>query len=236
VAALALGAWRLAFLPVALLLAVVGVLLHRWSRQRYRVESVALEFRATLRRLVASTPVRRSLVAFGLVGFVWQGGVNFVPTLLQVERGLSPSLASGAFAALFVVGAVVNPVAGGVGDRVGYPTVAAAGLLVATAGLALLVAVPTRAAAVVGVGLFGVGVSAFWPVMDAFVLGQLPDGSVGGDFGALNTANLVVGSLGPTYVGVVAERAGYVVAFAGFAVPFLAAVVVLLALRRSGAR
>ncbi|MFB6298712.1 MAG: MFS transporter [Halobacteriales archaeon] len=231
VAALAVGSWRLAFLPIAILFAGVLGLLHYWNRQPYRVGLIDLEVRATLARLTGSRPIRRSLVAFGLVGFVWQGGINFVPTLLQLEQGFSPVLASATFSALFIAGAVVNPIAGSVGDRIGYPIVGAGGLLVAVGGIIVLIGVPGRPAAALGVMLFGIGNSSFWPAMDAFVLGKLPDGSVGGDFGALNTANLVVGSLGPTYVGFVAERASYRIAFAGFTLPFLVGIGILWTLR-----
>ncbi|MDY6817594.1 MAG: MFS transporter [Halobacteriales archaeon] len=231
VAALAIGSWRLAFLPVAILLVGVLGLLHFWNRQPYRIDRIDLELKATLARLTGSRPIRRSLLAFGLVGFVWQGGINFVPTLLQLERGFSPVLASATFSGLFILGAIVNPIAGGFGDRVGYPTVGGAGLLVAVLGVLTLVSVPGRPAAALGVVLFGIGNASFWPAMDAYVLGKLPDGSMGGDFGALNTANLVVGSLGPTYVGFVAERASYTLAFAGFTLPFLAAIGILWTLR-----
>lgn len=234
VAALSVGHWRAAFLPGAVGLAVAIVVLHRWSRDPYRVGTVRLNLRPAIRRLTGSQPIRRSLLAFALVGFVWQGGLNFVPTFLQAERGFGSSAASAAFAAVFVLGAVGNAVAGNLGDRVGYPGVGAGSIVVAVAGLAVLVAVPTTAGAAVGVLLFGVGVSSFWPVMDAFVLGRLPDDNVAGDFGALNTANLLVGSLGPVYVGVVAEHASFATAYAGFFLPLLAAAGVLLLLQRDG--
>lgn len=230
VAALAVGVWRLAFLPVVVGFVPLLLALHLLGREPYVLGAVAVDPRPTLRRLVAIPPIRRCLLAFGLVGFVWQGGLNFVPTVLQVERGFSPAGAGAVFAGLFVAGAVAAAVSGNVGDRVGYPTVAAAGVTVALAGLVVLVAVPTRPAAVAGVLLFGVGIASFWPVMDAFIIGQLPREHVAGDFGAVNTANLLVGSLGPVYVGFVAERASYAVAFGGFVVPAVAALAVLSSL------
>lgn len=231
VAALAVGFWQGAFLPVIALLCVVLYLIHRWGREPYVIGTAPLDVRATAVRLVRHAPVRRSLLAFAIVGFVWQGGVNFVPTLLQLERGFPPTLANAVFAGLFVVGTLVTPVAGNLGDRYGYPAVATVGLVVGLVGLGLLVAAPARALQIIGVLVFGLGVSSFWPVMDAYVMGELPEATVGGDFGALNAVNLAAGSMGPIYVGLVAERLGYGAAFAGFAVPVLGGLLVLHRLR-----
>jgi MFS family permease len=228
--ALALGWWRFAFVPVVVLFAAVLVLFHRWSTDPYTLAPVpTLDVRATLGRLSGSRTARRTALAFVVFGFVFQGGINFLPTFMQVSRGFSPTVASAVFAAVFLLSVVVNPAVGAAGDRVGHPRVAAAGALVGLAGLATFVTGTSVAATVAGVLAFGVGVSAFWPPMDAFVMSRLPDESAAGDFGVLNTFNLAGGSLGPVYVGVVAERAGYAAALAGLAVPILLTVVVLLA-------
>lgn len=233
VAALAVGQFRLAYLPVVGLLVVVGILIHRLSREQYATGWPTLDTRATAIRLVRSPPIRRSLVAFAVVGFLWQGAVNFVPTLLQVDRGFSAAAAGAVFAGLFVVGTVSNLVAGNLGDRFGAPIVALGGVATGLVGLAVLVWADPTWMVIAGVLLFGFGVSAFWPVMDAYVMGRLPDDTAGGDFGAINTVNLAAGSLGPVYVGVVAERASYTAAYAGFVIPFVFGLVVLWRLRQS---
>lgn len=234
IAAVGVGQWRLAFVPVVLALGIALILLHRWSIEGYVVSPVHLDLRATTARLVASHPIRRSLVAFALVGFVWQSGLNFVPTYLQLERGFSEPVAGAAFAGLFLAGMLATPLAGNLGDRFGYPAVAAAGLTIGLLGLGLFVTFTGGLIVVLGVLLFGGGISSFWPVMNAYVMDRFPSGSLAGDFGALNTVNLAVGSLGPVYVGLLAERASYAVAFSSLAIPFAACIGLLAWLVRTG--
>ncbi|MDX1747211.1 MAG: MFS transporter, partial [Halobacteriales archaeon] len=227
VAALATEQFRLAFVPIVVLLSVVAVLIHRQSHEPYARGWPVVDVRATASRLVGSPPIRRSLLAFAIVGFLWQGAINFIPTMLQVDRGFSPAAAGAVFAGLFVVGTVANIVAGHLGDRFGAPVVALAGIVTGFVGLAVLVLAEATWVVIIATLSFGFGVSAFWPVMDAFVMARLPDETAGGDFGALNTVNLATGSLGPVYVGLVAERASYTTAYAGFLFPFFLGFVVL---------
>lgn len=61
--------------------------------------------------------------------------------------------------------------------------------------------------------------------MDTF-----PDESMAGDLGATRTVYIGIGSVGPAYVGFVAGRLNYTVAFAGFVAAFLVGAVIILAL------
>jgi MFS family permease len=215
----------------------VLVILHFWSSDPYDFSGVPeFDLRATIRRLTVSRQVRRTLLAFAVFGFAFQGTINFLPTFMQVMRGFSPTLANVVFAAVFLLSMVTNPFVGSIGDRFGYPLVAAGGVLVALGGLAGLTSLESTAATAVSVLVLGVGLSSFWPVMDAFIMDQLPDGSMGGDFGALNTFNLAGGSLGPIYVGFVAERTGYRDAYLGLAVPIVAVAALLLVMWYAGRR
>jgi MFS family permease len=235
--ALAVGWWRLAFVPVVALFGGVFVVLHFWSSDSYDFSGVPeFDLRATIRRLTVSRQVRRTLLAFAVFGFAFQGAINFLPTFMQVTRGFSPTLANVVFAAVFLLSMVTNPFVGSIGDRFGYPLVAAGGVLVALGGLAGLTSLESTAATAASVLVLGVGLSSFWPVMDAFIMDQLPDGSMGGDFGALNTFNLAGGSLGPIYVGFVAERTGYRDAYLGLAVPIVAVGALLLMMWYPGRR
>jgi hypothetical protein len=58
--------------------------------------------------------------------------------------------------------------------------------------------------------------------MLTYLMDQIPSTSLGGDFGVVGTVFIAIGSLGPTFVGVVAERAGYEAAFLALAGPLLA--------------
>jgi len=225
--------WRDGYLVLVALLAVLGVLLHRWSAEPYELGVPTLGLRETVARVFATRRVRRLVVAFALLAFANEGAIGFLPTLLQVETGLAPALASNAFAAFFVVGMVVNPLAGGLGDRFGPLRVATAAGLVSVAGIGLLVAAEGRTLALAGVIVLAVGLTANWPVMLAYMMDAVPAESVGGDFGAVGTVFIAVGSLGPGYVGLVAERAGYGTAFAGLGVCLLAYAGVTLWLGRT---
>ncbi|MFB6106712.1 MAG: MFS transporter [Halobacteriaceae archaeon] len=225
--------WRAAFLPTAGLLVGVGLLLHRWSEEGYVLAGASLDVRETGRRVLGVSRVRRLLAAYALFAFAAQAGLSFLPTLLQAEAGFSAPLASAAFGLLFVVGTVVSPVAGGLADRVARTAVAAAALAVAAAGLAGVLLAPGRPTVVAGVVVYAVGIRAFPPAMQAYAMDLFPAESMGGDFGALKTVYTGLGSLGPAYVGVVAQRADYAAAFAGLVGCLVLGFGTVLALGRS---
>jgi len=224
---LAFAPWRVAFIPIIGFLFIVLLLMHRWSRDEYVFALVNLDAQGTVDRLLTTPQIRRSLFVFGMIGFVWQGGVNFIPTFLQLERGISQPLASAAFAGLFITGMITTPIAGNLGDRLGYLLIAASSLSIAISGILLLVGVSGILAAVLGALFFGGGVSAFWPVMNAYVMESLPEDSIGGDFGAINSIGLSLGSLGPAVVGVVAERSSFSFAFGGLVGCLLVSILIL---------
>ena len=230
VAALAVATWQTAFVPVLGLVAAALVMLHVWSREPYAVGRVDMDLLVTARRLVGDAEIRNLTLAYSLFSFAWQGATGFLPAFLQADKGFSSGLASAAFATLFVVGIVVKPVAGALGDRTTHATVSAAALGVGTVGLASLIALSARPAIVGAAVVFSAGFVAFPPVMQTFLMQTFPDASMGGDMGATRTVYLGAGALGPTYVGYVAETASYTAAFVGLAVCLLAAAAILVAM------
>lgn len=230
IAVLAVAPWRTTFLPLIAGLAIVGGLMHVWNAQRYvfDMDRVSMDALATVRRLGRRPGVPWVIALLSLFNVVFQGFVNFLPTFLQVEKGFDPSLASAAFAAFFVVGAVANPIAGRLGDRLRYPYVAAGAAAITALGLSVIISTETVGRVVLGVLVIGAGGAALWPVMTAFLMDRLPSDSMGGDFGALSTIYLLLGSTGPAYVGLVAERADYTTAFATLVGGLLLAVIVAL--------
>lgn len=244
VGVLAVATWRVAYLPVVAVVAVVLVLLHRWRRGPYELRRVEFGAAGTARRLLANRRLTALLVAYVLYAFTWQGAVGFLPTFLQNAKGFSPALAGGGFAALFVVGAVVKPVAGTLGDRFPRGLVAAGAMGAGATALGVAVAVPTTGVTVAGVAVpsrvavsgavvaFAAGLMAAPPVLQAYLMDLFPDGSMGGDLGAARSAYIGIGSLGPTYVGVVAGRMGYGAAFAGLVACLLVAGALVLVATR----
>jgi len=222
VAVLAVGSWRLAFIPVVIALAVGVVALHWWTTGPYRLSRVNMDVRGTVRRLLGADKLRGLLVVFALFSFVWQGITGFLPAFLQAEKGFSGTLASNAFAELFVVAAIVTPLAGGLGDRIGHARIGAVTPALATAGLVVLLVSDSLIAVLVGIAILAAGLGSFWPVMSAYLMEVLPDGDMGGDFGAVRTVFMGVGSVGPAYVGVTADFGSYTIAFTGFILCLLA--------------
>lgn len=211
---LARASWWAAFLPFVVLFLVVVGLFHRWNNEPYVISRPALSPWSTARRLFARPKIRWMLASAALVMFVQRGALAFVPLFLRVEKVFSPTLAAGTYAGFFVVGMFASPAMGRVGDRIGHATVAFLMTSVGVVGLLVLVLAEKQGTVILGVLLFALGMTGFWPGMNAYVLALFPDDSMGGDFGALGTVYLGVGSLGPVYVGTVAEQVSYPAAFA----------------------
>lgn len=230
VALLYLG-WRGAFLIAFAIGVVLVVLLHRWGRGLYRFEHVPLDVRGTVTRLAAGQylPVVTVYVLFSFIG---QGVIGFLPTLLQVDQGFTSTQASLVYASVFGVGLLVKPAAGQLSDRVRRLTVAIGSFAVGAIGLGVLLVASSVPMAVLGTVGYALGHRSFPPVMQAYLMGSFPDESMGGDLGAIRTVYIALGSLGPTYVGVVASRASYTAAYAGFLLCF-AVGIALLAFQRT---
>lgn len=225
---LALATWRLAFVVVLAPLLVVLVSTHLLNDESYLFGTVPLGIRSTVGRLFGKPRFRVMIAAYSLFMFVVQGVFGFLPTLLQVDRGFSASLASTVFAMLFGVGLVVKPFAGRLSDVGSRLLVAAGSLTVAAAGIGTIALTDSIPLAIAGVAVLAVGQKAYGPVMQAHLMDSFPDGSLGGDLGATRTVYLGAGSLGPTYVGFVASWASYTWAFVGLAASTLAAALLLV--------
>jgi MFS family permease len=217
VGVLATTTWRMAFVPVVAVLAVVTVLYVLWNREPYELDRVEMEVGETAGRLLATQAQRERLVAFAVFYFFVGGLINFFPTLL-VRGGFSDTDAGAIFALIFAVGIVTKPVAGDVSDRFPRLVVAIAGLLVAIGGMCLILLAPQLpgpriAVVAAGTMLAAVGYKTQFPIADAAILEAAPDENMGGDLGAARGVFLTANAVGPGVVGLIAERADFVVAF-----------------------
>jgi MFS family permease len=183
VVAVALATWQAAFLPLIVGFGALLLALELWSRESYVFDQFDLDVRATGHRLFGSSRVRWFLIVYVLFAFTWQSTTAFLPTFLQIEKGFSLELASTGFAVLFVVGMVVKPVAGLVGDRFRHAAVAAGALLLGLGGLVGILLADRTAVLFVGIGVFAAGLMAFPPVVGAFLIDTFPEESMGGDLG-----------------------------------------------------
>lgn len=215
VVALALAGWRSAFIPVLVGAAVAAVSVHFWSREPYAFRGVDLDLRATGSRLIGNTRTLWLLVAYTLFSFTWQSMASFLPAFLELEKGFSVQLASTGFAMIFIVGALVKPISGWFGDRLGRRTVAIVALVIGGVGLATIVLAGRTALILLGVGIFAAGLMSYPPVMMAYLMDIFPTETMGGDLGAFRTVFIGLASLGPTYVGYVAAVRTYSLAFVG---------------------
>lgn len=228
IVALTYATWQASFLPVVVLMVLALVLLAVWSREGFELSRVDLEVRGTAVRVFRDPQIRWIVVAYSAYVFTWQAVIGFLPTFLGAEKSFSPVLASASFSALFVVAVVTGPAAGRIGDRLDHAWVATGALALSFLGLVALVVAPNDVGVLLAIATFAVGARSFPPVMQAFLLDLFPDDSMGGDFGALKTIYTGIGSLGPTYVGLVAGQFDYTAAFLGLVPSLLVGVVVLL--------
>lgn len=215
VAALALATWRMAFLPVVVGVLAVLVLLHFWSHESYVLTGVDLGLQETGLRILRNRRNRWLLVAYTMYSFTWQSVTSFLPTFLELEKGFPISFASGGFATLFIIGALVKPISGNLGDFVGQRVVAVGALLLGMAGLVGVVLADSMLLSISAVVIFAAGLMAYPPVMQAHLMDRFPTETMGGDLGAMRTVYIGFASLGPTYVGYVAGADSYGLAFLG---------------------
>jgi len=177
--------------------------------------------------------VDRRLAAFVAVtvlfSFAYNGVVAFLPLYLTDATAMTSESASLLYSGLFLV-SVVQPLTGEASDRVGQLPVIGATLALAAAGLVALRFVSAPLAAAVAVLALGVGSHGFRPVRGAYLVSMVPSAVAGGTLGVVRTAIMGAGAVAPAVVGVLADRAGFVPAFALLAATLLGAVGVVAVL------
>lgn len=220
--------WRGAFLPLVAILIPLLIALYVTSRESVQFGRVALDPRATGLRLLRTPQIRWIVVVYSLYVVASSGVSTFLPIFLIEVHGVSFAFASSAFALLYVVGLIAKPVSGIISDRIPRLYVAGGGLAIGAGGLAILVMAPLAIVAIGGVLIYAFGYRGVTPALQAFLMDRFPDETMGGDFGAVRTVYLLIGSLGPAYAGLTASVFGFVPAFASFLLFYLFGAVVLL--------
>ena len=221
--ALTYASWRTPFFPVAIGLGLLTAAYAATTREGYHVGETSLDVSGTVGRLVESSQQRETLVAFSLFYFMVGGIINFIPTYLAQTKGFTQSLAGLTFAIVFAIGLAVKPLAGSLGDRFSRRGIAVAGLLVAATGLTALVVASATVAIWFTVAFLALGYKAGFPLADAIIVDDAPDGGMGADLGAARALFLGANAVGPAYVGIVATYGSYDLAFGGFVVCLLVA-------------
>lgn len=220
--------WRIAFVPLIAILALVATRLHSKRREPYEFGRIDFGLHTTVTRVFGTAEMRWLVIEYSLVMFAWQGMFGFLPTFLRIAKGFQPELANATFAIPFGIGIIVMPLAGGMSDRIARLPVAIIALLFSSFGLAFVVFETSTRLVVVGVFVFAVGLVVHPPVMQAYLMDRFSDSNAGGDFGAFRTLYLATASLGPAYVGWIAQRTSYIFAYQGLvACLFLSAVILV---------
>ena len=227
--------WRAAFLVVGLGAVLLAVASHLLVDGEYAVELPAI--RPVTRSAVGEVTAGRVplvILAYGLFALSWQASAAFIPLYMHEGKGLTVETGNLLLSLFFLAGVVVKPVAGWLSDRVGRRILSVGSLLGAgTTLFALALFVEGRLAVVAAVGLFGAALMVFPPVTQAYLMDAFADRSVGSAFGLTRTAYVLIGSTGPTIVGVGSGTIGYAPTFAGIAGGLiLAAVLLVLATER----
>lgn len=227
-AAVNLATWRSAFLPTAIGLGVIAVVLHMSSRETYQVGRFGLGFQETFETLLGKASVRRVLVAYTLYVVAIEGVIGFLPSLIQLEKGMSPRSRVPGTRRFFIAGIVARPFAGRLSDRFSRGLIAGIAMVLAAGGLLLTVYAATPLTVILSVVVLAFDMKAYTPVMQAHLMDLFPDESAGADLGATRTIYIGIGSLGPTFVGVLSTHCDYVTAFLGLVVCLLVSAMITL--------
>lgn len=174
----------------------------------------------TVRRTLAALTNRSVLYASGVMVlfiFTYQALLGFLPTYLVEVKGLGQGWASLLFGLLFVVGAVVNPVAGHFADTRGERWTVVAVIGLATVTLLLLPFTGGFVALSVLVPLLGLRI-AIGPLVTAFIVRELPRPIQGTGWGFLRTLFFGIGATGSTIIGLFGDAGLFDLGFVVLAV------------------
>ncbi|WP_256391522.1 MFS transporter [Natronoarchaeum rubrum] len=226
------AAWRAAFAPVVALLGVLVVSGHRLNREPYAISRVPLDVQSVGTRLFRSRETYAILFVLAVFNFIWQGSASFLPAFLRAEKSFTAFQATAAFASIFLVGALVTPIAGALCERWTPIDLGLGATGFGIVGLAAIVGTDSLVGLGVGLFVFAVGLTTIWPVMFVYLTDVLARETIGSDLGALRAVYFAVGSLGPAYVGTVATRFSYTASFSSLLICFGLTVLALLWLGR----
>ena len=234
-AVLVLGDWRLAFLGLAALGALVTLFTLVAARGADLPEA-GRDDRHLLRAVRAQWPiVLTGIAVVGTVGFVWNGLFNFYVSYLVAGKGIAPGTARTLLTLVFAAGLPAFLLTGRLADRI--PNVplllAVIGGFVATV-YGLTLATGLLAVAAVSV-LLGYVVHSLFPVVDTYLLATLPDRHRASAYTAYSASMMVVQSQGSLAVGsLVGGGLAYDTVFAWFAGGLLVVLAALVGLHVAG--
>lgn len=212
VAVAARASWRAGLLVGAGVAAAAFALFARYSTESAKARpemSVRAQFelRALLAHLQRRGLVFTTLLA-GLSYFAYTATASFFPTFLVESWDMSTARASVAFAAIYLIRSLLNPVLGRLSDGVGRDPILALCFVIGAGGYLVLLVPGATVVLVAGVGLLGAGMSFGGVIMSRF-MDELGDDERGQGYGFANTIANIVGSAGSVVTGTLATVSGW---------------------------
>lgn len=208
--------WRAPFAVIGACLLGVAVVCHLFVRGEYAFELP--DVRGAARGASAEITKRgmpMMLVSYSAFAIAWQGSTAFIPLYFYRTKGFDLGTANAALALFFLMGVFVKPAAGWISDTIGRRTVSSGTLLGAGVSLALLALVfDSRLGVLAAVVAYGATLLSFSPVMQAYLIEIFDDDKNASSFGLARTLYVLVGSAGPTLVGIGSETIGFTSTFA----------------------
>ncbi|HUT19224.1 MAG TPA: MFS transporter, partial [Anaerolineae bacterium] len=147
---------------------------------------------------------------------------------LQAERAAGPASSAVMLVGLFILLTAVP--SGWVADRIGKRSLVALSGVVATAGMTILLLIPTMATVYVGGSLIGVAVGMFFATNWALGTELVPREEAGRYLGLANLAGAGAGAIGAYIGGPIADQNSYVLVYGIYGSLFLASILALGAL------
>jgi fucose permease len=194
--------WRLAFLTVAILQALLGA----WAIAAAHWPSVSAPRLQGTRRLHLSLPLLLGILAFFLyTGAEWSAG-QWSFTVLTESRGY-PTATAGLLVSLYWTGITVGRLSSGVaGLRLATPVLLLAGIGLAVLGSGLFWLAPAMSA--ISLPLLGLGLAPIFPAMMTLTSRRVPEAGVGIAVGLQTASSGLGAAVAPAGVGLLLQRFG----------------------------
>jgi DHA1 family multidrug resistance protein-like MFS transporter len=166
---------------------------------------------ASLRGVLTDRATRRIFIIFGISFVAIQMSRPYIPVLVETITGVGPGLASSialVMGAAALVGALVSPLGGVIGDRVGFRPV----LIAALSGAGVVLFIMPFAGSVAGLAVLAVGLGAATASVSSMIFGllatELPPERRSAALNLVYLPLYAAGIIGPAAGAVVASLSG----------------------------
>jgi MFS family permease len=192
-----------------------------------------------VRGVLADPAVRRIFAIYGIAFLSNQMSRPYVPVLVEGLVGIGPGLASGialVAGTAALVGALVSPIGGALGDRIGFRPVLVGSLVIGGVALGLMPVAPSVALLAVVALVFAASASAVGAMVFGLLATEVPAERRSATLNLVYLPLYAAGIVGPASAAVVVGVAGVSGPFVVGAIVFIAGAVAIVALdrRRAG--